>query len=73
LAVFASEAFAQDRVSVYDADRNGRVEYTELSAQCHVSRKLFDRADRDGDGVLSNAELQRARRYLLTDCKSVHG
>jgi hypothetical protein len=70
LAMSASTVFAQDRVSLFDANRDGKVEYTELSQQCSVSRSLFERADGNGDGVLSNAELQRARHYLLVDCKS---
>ena len=57
-----------DRVKQYDFDRDGRVSFEDINRYCTVSKKLFDRADKNGDGYLSNAELRAAKEYLLDRC-----
>ena len=70
MTISAGTVLAQDRVSRFDLNHNGLVEYAELAQQCRVSSTLFDRADSNRDGALSNSELQRARHYLLEKCKT---
>jgi Ca2+-binding EF-hand superfamily protein len=69
LSMLSVTAMAQDRVSQYDQNHNGVVDYSELTHFCDVTKSLFDRADKNSDGVLSNVELQKAHRYLLESCK----
>lgn len=69
LVLVSSVAMAQDRVSKFDKNDDKRVEFVELKETCEVSKKLFDRADKNGDGVLSNAEMRTARGYLFSKCK----
>jgi Ca2+-binding EF-hand superfamily protein len=70
LVLSSSITLAQNRVAEFDRNGDSRVSFDELSSSCEFSRKLFDRADRNKDGTLSNAELSNARRYLLTSCRS---
>lgn len=69
LVLVSSVAMAQDRVSKFDKNNDQRVEFVELNEACEVSKKLFDRADKNGDGVLNNSEMRTARGYLFTKCK----
>lgn len=69
LALVSAPALAQDRVAKFDVNGDKAVDLVELSTQCEVRKSLFDRADKNGDGVLSNKELADARRYLLDNCR----
>lgn len=68
LTFAAIPALAQDRVSMFDLDQDGKASYTELVQRCKVSIMLFDRADKNGDGYLSNAEMRVAKGYLFSYC-----
>lgn len=68
LALVSIPAMAKDRASKFDTDGDQRVSFAELSSKCEVRPGLFERADKNGDGVLSNSELQAAHRYLLDRC-----
>lgn len=57
-----------DRVKQYDFDGDGKVSFEDINRYCTVSKKLFDRADKNGDGYLSNPELRAAKEYLLDRC-----
>ncbi len=70
LAILSVPAMAQDRVSKFDINGDAKVDFAELSSTCEVSKSLFDRADKNGDGVLSNAEMRTAKGYLLSRCKN---
>ncbi len=62
-------AFAVDRVSIYDFDQDGKVTLEDLNRYCDVDAKLFERADKNNDGALSNSELRTAKAYLLDKCE----
>ncbi len=68
LALASVSVMAQDRVSKFDKNGDAKVDFAELSVSCEVSKSLFERADKNGDGLLSNVELQTARRYILDRC-----
>jgi len=68
LALISVPALAQDRVAKFDKNGDSKVDFAELSVSCEVSKSLYERADKNGDGVLSNSELQAAHRYLLDRC-----
>ena len=68
LAVVSAAALAQDRVAMFDMNSDGKVDFIELSTSCEVSKSLFERADKNNDGLLSNTELRAAKAYLLTKC-----
>jgi hypothetical protein len=68
LALVSVSAMAADRVAKFDKNGDSKVDFTELSVACEVSKSLYERADKNGDGVLSNSELQAAHRYLLDRC-----
>lgn len=61
-------AVAQDRVSKFDRNGDQGVDRSELTSVCEVSKGLFDRADKDSDGKLTNSELRTARGYLFSRC-----
>ena len=69
LALISVPALAQDRVSKFDTNGDAKVDFAELNSTCEVSKSLFERADKDGDGVLSNREMRTARAYLFSKCK----
>jgi len=69
LAVVSMSAMAADRVAKFDKNGDSKVDFTELSATCEVSKSLYERADKDGDGVLSNSEMRTAKGYLFSRCK----
>lgn len=69
LALVSVPALAQDRIAKFDVNGDKVVDYAELSTQCDVRKSLFEVADKNGDGVLSNKELADARRYLLDNCR----
>ena len=68
LAFVSVAAMAQDRVAKFDKNGDAKVDFAELTATCKVSKGLFEKADKNGDGLLSNSELQTAKRYLLERC-----
>jgi Ca2+-binding EF-hand superfamily protein len=70
LAVVSVSAMAQDRVSKFDKNGDAKVDFAELSTSCEISKGLFERADKNGDGVLSNSEMRTAKGYLFSRCKS---
>ena len=69
LALLSVPALAQDRVAKFDRNNDGNVDFAELTSSCKVSKGLFERADKNGDGVLTNSEMRTARAYLFTKCK----
>ena len=68
LALVSVPALAQDRVAQYDFDKDGKVSFEDVNRFCTVSKNLFEKADKNGDGFLSNGEMQVARRYLFSRC-----
>ena len=71
LALFSTMAFAQDRVAKFDKNEDQKVDYSELTKSCDVSRNLFEKADKDGDEALSNTEMRTAKAYLFRKCDKV--
>jgi Ca2+-binding EF-hand superfamily protein len=69
LALVSVTAMAQDRVAKFDKNGDAKVDFAELSTSCEVSKGLFDRADKNGDGVLSEGEMRTAKAYLFSNCK----
>ena len=69
LALVSVSAMAQDRVSKFDKNSDSKVDFAELSSECEVSKSLFERADKNSDGVLSNSEMRSAKSYLFSKCK----
>jgi len=70
LALISVPALAQDRVSKFDINGDSKVDFAELNSTCEVSKSLFERADKNNDGVLSNSEMRTAKGYLFNRCKS---
>lgn len=68
IAILSVPALAQDRVSKFDINGDLRVDYVELTNFCKVSMKLFETADKNGDGLLSNNEMRIAKEYLFSKC-----
>jgi Ca2+-binding EF-hand superfamily protein len=68
LFAISANAMAVDRVLKFDTDLDGKVSYKELTLSCDVSKSLFDRADKDGDGYLTNVEMRTAKNYLFVTC-----
>ena len=69
LALVSTPAMAQDRVAQYDFDKDGKVSFEDLNRFCDVSKQLFDRADKNGDGSLNNSEMRTAKGYLFSRCE----
>ena len=69
LALISVSALAQDRVSRFDTNGDSKVDFAELNSTCQVSKSLFERADKDNDGALSNSEMRTAKAYLFSKCK----
>ena len=68
LALASTPALAVDRVAQYDFDQDGKVSFVDLNRYCTVSKSLFDKADKNGDGYLTNAEMRTAKEYLFDRC-----
>lgn len=68
LALASTPALAVDRVAQYDFDRDGKVSFADLNRYCTVSKALFENADKNGDGFLTNAEMRNAKEYLFDRC-----
>jgi Ca2+-binding EF-hand superfamily protein len=69
LATSSASALAVDRVARFDLNTDGKVSFEELAQTCNVKKSLFNIADKDEDGFLSNKELRDAKSYLLSSCK----
>ena len=69
LMMLSAPAMAQDRVAQYDFDKDGKVSFEDINRFCTVPKSLFESADKNGDGVLSNAEMRNAKRYLFSRCE----
>jgi hypothetical protein len=70
LALVSAPALAVDRVAQYDFDQDGKVSFEDVNRYCTVSKTLFDRADKNGDGSLNNKEMSIAKRYLFSRCSA---
>jgi Ca2+-binding EF-hand superfamily protein len=68
LAIVSVTAMAQDRVSKFDKNGDAKVDFAELTLSCEVSKNLFEKADKDNDGLLSNTEMRTAKAYLFSKC-----
>ncbi len=68
LMMLSAPAMAQDRVAQYDFDKDGKVSFEDVNRYCTVSSALFERADKNQDGFLSNAEMRTAKNYLFSRC-----
>ena len=66
--IAAAPVMAQDRVAQYDFDKDGKVTFEDLNRYCTVSKSLFERADKNNDGFLTNAEMRTAKEYLFSRC-----
>jgi Ca2+-binding EF-hand superfamily protein len=71
LALVSAPAMAQDRIAQYDFDKDGKVTFEDVNRYCTVSKTLFDRADKNKDGVLSNSEMRTAKAYLFDRCEEM--
>ncbi len=68
LALVSATAMAQDRVSKFDKNGDAKVDFAELTTTCEVSKNLFEQADKNNDGLLSNTEMRTAKAYLFSKC-----
>jgi hypothetical protein len=68
LMMLSAPAMAQDRVAQYDFDKDGKVSFEDVNRFCTVSKQLFERADKNNDGFLSNSEMRTAKGYLFSRC-----
>ncbi len=68
LALFSTLALAQDRVAKFDKNEDQKVDYSELTKVCDVSKSLFEKADKNGDEALDNSEMRTAKAYLFRKC-----
>jgi Ca2+-binding EF-hand superfamily protein len=71
LIMLSAPAMAQDRVTQYDFDKDGKVSFEDVNRYCTVSSALFERADKNQDGFLSNSEMRQSRAYLFSRCAEV--
>ena len=69
LALLPAVAFAVDRIKIYDFDQDGKVSLEDLNRYCDVSKQLFERADKNNDGYLTNSEMRTAKNYLFERCE----
>ena len=69
LALISVPALAKDRASKFDVDGDKQVSFAELTAKCEVRKGLFEKADKDGNGVLTNGEMKTAKEYLFNRCE----
>ena len=68
IALMSTPVSAQDRVAQYDFDKDGKVSFEDVNRYCTVPKSLFEKADKNGDGFLSNPEMSTAKRYLFSRC-----
>jgi len=62
-------AMAHDRVSKFDKNEDRVVDLQELRLNCEINEQLFNLADKDGNGVLTNVEMRVAKSYLFKTCR----
>ena len=69
LSLFVTDSFAGDwRMRKFDMNSDGFVTASELSdANCNVKNELFERADFNNDGKLSQKEIRKASSYILNN------
>lgn len=61
---------AYERTAMFDKNNDNAVSFEELTSKgCNISKGLFDKADKNSDGNLSNSELRTAKAYILRNCK----
>ena len=70
LALVSAPVMAQDRVTQYDFDGDGKVSFDDINRYCSVSASIFARADKNSDGFLSNSEMRTAKGYLFSRCEA---
>ena len=70
-ALVSAPVLAQDRVAQYDFDKDGKVSFEDVNRYCTVSSALFERADKNSDDFLTNAEMRQAKAYLFSRCAEV--
>jgi len=68
LMMLSAPAMAQDRVAQYDFDKDGKVSFEDVNRYCTVSKQIFDAADKNDDGFLTNSEMRTAKAYLFDRC-----
>jgi Ca2+-binding EF-hand superfamily protein len=68
LIMLSAPAMAQDRVTQYDFDKDGKVSFEDVNRYCTITKSLFETADKNGDGFLNNSEMRTAKRYLFERC-----
>ena len=68
LMMLSAPVMAQDRVTQYDFDKDGKVSFEDVNRYCTVSSALFEKADKNQDGFLNNTEMRTARKYLFSRC-----
>jgi Ca2+-binding EF-hand superfamily protein len=68
LMLVSTPAIAQDRIAQYDFDKDGKVSFEDINRYCSVSSNLFEKADKNGDGALSNTEMRTGKGYLFARC-----
>lgn len=67
LALSSSNVLADYLMDKYDLDSDKIVTFAELEqAGCSIKTSLFNKADKNKDGVLSKKEMRRAKNYLVT-------
>lgn len=71
LMLVSTPAIAKDRVTQYDFDQDGKVSFEDINRYCTVSSALFETADKNQDGFLTNAEMRMAKAYLFKRCMDV--
>ena len=69
--MLSAPAMAQDRVAQYDFDKDGKVSFEDVNRFCTVSKAIFDAADKNDDGFLTNSEMRQAKAYLFDRCMEV--
>ena len=67
LGLFVTDAFADDwRMRKFDTNNDGFVIPNELKAKgCTVKQGLFNYADKNNDGKLSQKELRKSSEYMV--------
>ena len=65
LALVSVPVMAKDRAELFDKDGDNRVSYVELTEKCEVRKNAFEKADKNGDGVLTDSEMRTAKDYLF--------
>ena len=70
IALVSTPALAVDRVAQYDFDQDGKVSFDDVNRYCTVTKSLFEQADKNNDGFLTNSEMRTAKGYLFSRCSA---